>query len=249
MSECDARRHIEKNKNIMNGYSISSLLRSEQHIDKCIALMCERFEAFADAGKKMAPNKWFVFMSFDVLGEMTFSRAFGFLEKGYDIGGAIKNTADLALYIALMGFLPWVHKILLGNPLIEMLGLQPNQHIFDTTVSSIEARAKNPEIRKDMVEQWSERYHNVKDKGLMEEKEILCGALANIGAGADTVNGAMQAFFYYMIRNPEYMKKVRAEVDEAVAAGKLSYPVAQYAEVQQLPLVQACVSATRTLSY
>jgi hypothetical protein len=37
------------------------------------------------------------------------------------------------------------------------------------------------------------------------------------------------------------MKKVRAEVDAAAAKGELS-AIPQYAETQQLPYLQACVS-------
>lgn len=244
MSELDPKRHIQKNKNVMAGYSLSSLLRSENHIDSVLTLMCQRFDGLIASKKAMEPPIWFNFMAFDILGEMIFSKSFGFLKKGYDIGGAINNTSQLAIYISIMGHLQWLHKIFLGNPLIQIFGLQPNQHIFDTTMATIKSRKENPEIRRDMVEQWTERYESVKDKGIMEEKEILCAAIANIGAGADTVSATMQAFFHFLIRSPEWYAKVHKEIDEAFERGELGTvkTIPSYADTQKLPILQACVS-------
>lgn len=244
MSELDPKRHIQKNKNVMTGYSLSSLLRSESHIDSVLKLMTRRFDALIVKNKPMEPPVWFNFMAFDILGEMIFSKSFGFLQKGYDIGGAIKNTSQLAIYVAIMGHLQWLHKMLLGNPLIQILGLQPNQHIFDTTLATIKSRKENPEVRRDMVEQWTERYAAVKDKGLMEEKEILCAAIANIGAGADTVSATMQAVFHFLIRSPEWYAKLQKEIDDAFERGELGTvnQIPEYAATQKLPILQACVS-------
>lgn len=245
MSELDPKRHIAKNKNVMAGYSLSSLLRSESHIDSVLLLMSRRFDGLIAASKPMDPPVWFNFMAFDILGEMIFSKSFGFLRVGYDIGGAIANTSQLAIYISIMGHLQWLHRILLGNPLIGILGLQPNQHIFDTTMATIAERKANPEIRRDMVEQWTERYESVKEKpGVMEEKEILCAAIANVGAGADTVSATMQAVFHYLIRAPEWYGKVKGEIDAAFDRGELGTvtSVPAYADTQKLPILQACVS-------
>jgi cytochrome P450 len=177
-----------------------------------------------------------------VLGEVTFSRAFGFIEQSEDIGGAIANTRFLALYIAVIGHYYWLHDILLANPLINRFGLAPSNHIFDTALAAVDARKKNPDVSKDMMEQWLQTYRAHPER--MEEKELLAGAVVNVGAGADTISATLQSFFYHLLRNPEAMAKVRAEVDAAADKGELS-EIPSYAETQQLSYLQACVSASR----
>lgn len=180
-----------------------------------------------------------------MVGEVTFSKAFGFVDQARDIGGAIANTRFLGLYIAVIGHYYWLHGILLANPLINYFNLAPSNHIFDTALSAVDSRKKNEDVRKDMMEQWiqTRRAHPQR----MEDKEILAGAVINCGAGADTISTILQSFFYHLLRNPEAMAKVRAEIDAAAAKGELS-EIPQYAETQALPYLQACVSISNTVT-
>jgi hypothetical protein len=52
-----------------------------------------------------------------VLGEVAFSRSFGFLEQGKDVEGAIKLIDDMQWYDGLVGQVPWLHYFFRINPL------------------------------------------------------------------------------------------------------------------------------------
>lgn len=59
---------------------------------------------------KMATNKtpakmgeWFSYAAYDVIGEMTFSQSFGFVDKGEDIGGSIANMETMELGFVVLG--------------------------------------------------------------------------------------------------------------------------------------------------
>ncbi|KIW04443.1 uncharacterized protein PV09_04709 [Verruconis gallopava] len=241
MGELDPKRHIQKQRNVAPGYAFSNVIQSEPYIDNLIRKMEENFDKYTKEGKPIEFDHWFNYFGFDVLGEVTFSKAFGFLEQARDIGGAIANTRFLGLYIAVIGHYYWLHDILLANPLINYFNLAPSNHIFDTALAAVEARKNNPDVRKDMMEQWLQvrRAHPER----MEEKELLAGAVVNVGAGADTISTTLQSFFYHLLRNPEAMAKVRAEVDAAAAKGELS-GIPSYAETQKLPYLQACIKET-----
>jgi hypothetical protein len=174
-----------------------------------------------------------------VLGEVTFSRAFGFIENGRDIGGAIANTRFLGLYIAVIGHFYFLHDYLLANPLINKFNLAPSNHIFDTAMAAVEVRKRNPDARKDMMEHWLRTRREYPDR--MEEKELLAGSVVNVGAGADTISTTLQSFFYHLLRNSKAMAKARAEVDAAADREELS-DVVSYAQAQKLTYLQACVS-------
>lgn len=238
MSELDHRRHIEKNRNIASGYALSNIIKSEPYVDAVLELFTDAMDEAAKTGKPFKFETWFTYYSFDVLGEVTFSKSFGFVETGTDIGNAISNTRALALYIAVMGYYIWFHNLTLGNPLLSRLGIQPSSHIFDTCLAAIKARKENPKVRKDMMQQWLDTRAKYPDR--MAESEIFGAAVANVGAGADTVSSTMQALTYCLIRSPEHLQRLREEIDAAQAAGELS-PIVQYNEAQKLPFLQACV--------
>lgn len=54
---------------------------------------------------------------FQVLGEVAFSRRFGFLEAEVDIEGSIKNIDDVQWYDGIVGHIPEFDILLRNNPL------------------------------------------------------------------------------------------------------------------------------------
>lgn len=64
-------------------------------------------------------------------------------------------------------------------------------------------------------------------------------------AGSDSTAIALRAVFYYLMKHPEKLQKIRAEVDNAFASGILTHPV-QYSQAISLPYLGAVVKeATR----
>lgn len=58
------------------------------------------------------------------------------------------------------------------------------------------------------------------------------------GGGSDTTAIALAATFFYLLKNETALRKLRAEIDEFDANGKLSTP-AKYNETLQMPYLQA----------
>jgi hypothetical protein len=124
-----------------------------------------------------------------------------------DIGNSVKNNVFLQIYIAVFEHFSWMHDYLLANPLIEVFGMTPSMHVFDTTMKATELRSKNPEVRKDMLEQWKEQLKNHPDR--MDKIETVSAAVSDLGAASDTVSIVMQAFVYYMIHGTEMLRCFR----------------------------------------
>jgi cytochrome P450 len=59
-------------------------------------------------------------------------------------------------------------------------------------------------------------------------------------AGADSTSIGMRSVFYFLMKNPEKLVKVRAEIDAAFADGTLTSPV-QYAQSSKLPYLNAVI--------
>jgi cytochrome P450 len=60
-------------------------------------------------------------------------------------------------------------------------------------------------------------------------------------AGADSTAIAINSILYHLMRHTTAYKKLTAEIDAAVADGKLSIPIA-YAEAVKLPYLKACIN-------
>ncbi|KAJ5682730.1 hypothetical protein N7462_005895 [Penicillium macrosclerotiorum] len=237
----DPQRHKEMSRNVAAGYALSNIISSEPHVDAVMELFINHLNQHCDSSTPIELNRWFTFFAFDVVGEVTFSKSFGFIETGTDIRDAIANTRALALYISAMGHYTWLHNMTLVNPLISRLGIQPSSHVFDTCLVAINGRKENPEVRKDMMQQWLETRAKYPDR--MKENEIFSAAVANVGAGSDTVSATMQALFYWLIRSPQHLHRLREELDAAQTRGELS-PIVQYNEAQKLTFLQACIKET-----
>ncbi|KAJ5449457.1 uncharacterized protein N7458_005906 [Penicillium daleae] len=195
MSELDPLRHIQKTRSLSAGFSLSNISKTEPYIDNVLSIFKTRFDELTDSVAPVEFQKWFSFFAFDVLGEVTFSKSFGFVQSGTDIRNAIANTGSLVYYISIMGNYIWFHNLTLGNPLFSRLGLQPNSHIFDTCLLAVENRNNNPEVRHDMMQRWLDVRASNPDR--LSERDIFAAAVANIGAGAETSRGELSLLIQY----------------------------------------------------
>lgn len=233
----NSQAHIHKTKNLAAGYSLTNVIKVEPYIDSALRLLQSQLDRFGLLNEPVKFEEWFNFLAFDILGEATFSRSFGFLETGKDLGNTVANNVYLRLYISILGHFPWAHDFLLANPLIEYLNMTPSMHVFDTCVAAIEGRSKNVAARQDMIAHWED--HLKKHPDRMDRKDILTNAVGNLGAGSDTVSSVLQAFVYHMIRDHEMLRMLHEELDEAGLAD-----VPTYEETQKLPILQACIKET-----
>lgn len=146
----------------------------------------------------MAPvelNRWLNFWAFDIVGEVSFSRPFGFLKESRDIGNACANGRTFLYYLSFIGRAYWMHKFLMANPLLGWLGLQPTNHL-ETTSAAIEVRksildnGKQAERPNDMIDEWM--------KHGLSQHDIFCASISSVATGSDTVSATIQSFFYHM---------------------------------------------------
>jgi hypothetical protein len=235
MAELDPKRKVEMSKSVAAGYSLTNLIKSEFYIDNVISLLVQKLEFAGCSGKPVQLDRWFGYMAFDVIGEVTFSESFGFLRTGTDIGGSISNARALMAYISVAGFFQNLHKLTLGNPILYSWGLMPRQHIFDTTLRAIKAHEDNPYARNDMMSIWGAQHEKTPEK---LSKSLLYGVTyATVGAGSDAMSAFLQAFYYHILSTPQHLERLRAEIDAAQTTGR----VVHWEEARQMPFLQACV--------
>ena len=67
---------------------MSNLLSFEPHVDNTISFFFDQLDKrFASTGETCDLGAWLQMFAFDVMGELTFSKRLGFLERGGDVDG------------------------------------------------------------------------------------------------------------------------------------------------------------------
>lgn len=132
----------------------------------------------------MELDKFLTYTTFDMVGVLSFSKPFGFLQRGYDIGDAILSATRLQLYLCTVGFYPWC-SYLLSNPLMTWTELMPVGLLSLKSARALEARRENPDAQFDMCSHWFKGLDKAKKDGYasFSERSILAAAVSNVGAG------------------------------------------------------------------
>jgi len=237
MSERDPKKYAAMRSNVASAYTLSNVIRNEAEMDKVITLLRKRLDHLSTLDEPVELNQWLHFLTHDLLGEIVFSSRFGFLDQGRDIGDAIKNNFFLSIYVTSMLYMQWLHAILFGNPILRWINFQPNEHTYNTAVTSVTTRKAHTSSRVDMMQFWLEQRQKHPER--FSEREMFSNVIATLGAGAGTVGSALEAVFYFLLKeDPIYLQRLRQEIDSAQFSD-----VVAFAEAQQLPYLQAVVGA------
>lgn len=240
MGELDPKKKNERSRNFGSAYAMANLLKSEGPVDDVIGKLCDWMNQHADEKKPMDLDWFFSYAAFDNLGEIMFSKQFGFIETGTDVGSSIKDITGLQVYIVSTAFYPWIYYLFL-NPLVTWLSIMPYGHIFDTVFKTIAQRRSNPDARYDCLAHWLKSHEE--NPARLTMKDIEGHTYQVIGAGSDTVSSCLQSFVYFIIRSPEgdHWQHIRDEITEAQHNGRCTDRVISFADAQQLPYLQACI--------
>lgn len=102
----DERFHAKLRRAVSNAYAMSTLVQFEPLVDSTtIAFLKQLEERYAnregDAGV-CDFGEWLQFYAFDVIGELTYSRRLGFVDRGVDVDGIIGNLEWLLNYVSVV---------------------------------------------------------------------------------------------------------------------------------------------------
>lgn len=75
----------------------------------------------------------------------------------------------------------------------------------------------------------------------LTQLEAESESLLQILAGSDSTATSIRMTFAYLLTNPPCYAKLRSEIDKAIQAGSISFPVVSDSEAQKLPYLQACI--------
>ncbi|OTA33106.1 hypothetical protein BTJ68_06362 [Hortaea werneckii EXF-2000] len=251
--------HAVKKRYASHAYSMSAMQQLSGCIEATERLLVEKLEGVASAGAGDGKGKGGVvdlgdylhYFAFDVLGEVAFSRKFGFLDAGADLEGAIKTIDAMQWYDGIVGQIPEWDWVFRRNPLWKLVpGLDPARFLITRMArEEMEKRKRVGEKevesgRKDLLSQLMAAHE--KAPGQFGEGDVFAVAHGAIFAGSDSTASTMQSFCHFVLSHEQVHARLKEEIDEAWQGGRLS-AMPQWNEVQALPYFQACLKEAMRL--
>lgn len=100
-SSTDNGFHAQFRRCVNSAFSMSALVQYEPFVDNTTKLFLERTKTlFVGKPEGCDFTEWLQFYAFDVIGEITYSKRHGFVEKNEDIDGIVSYLGSLFLYVA-----------------------------------------------------------------------------------------------------------------------------------------------------
>ncbi|KAH9884993.1 cytochrome P450 [Xylariomycetidae sp. FL2044] len=246
----DTRRHNAARKLYSSPYAMSSLLSYEPYVTECIDIFRQRLTELAQTGLVVNLHHWLQCYAFDLIGLMTFSERFGFLDRGDDVGGVMKAIDESLAYGSHVGIFPSLH------PLLFLLrqwsaGKQGSgrAYIMSFTSSMISKHIKNSKSSTPLPDSTGEaRANGFLEKFLGKQAQderfttdhVFHGCMQNIFAGSDTTGSTLSCIMYLLLKHPQVLDRLRKEVDSRPGA-------LTFTRTQDMPYLQAVIKESMRL--
>lgn len=138
--------HAQKKKVANVPYSMAAMQQLSPFIDDTIELLMQKMDSMAAAGTQPVVDlgNWLHWFAFDVLGEVAFSRSFGFLEQGKDVDGAIHTIDESQRYNGIVGQVPFMDFLLRRNPVWKLIPWLNTKNALITRMALEELGRRKP---------------------------------------------------------------------------------------------------------
>lgn len=259
-AERDERVHAAQRRLVSRAYSAESLRDLEPYVDESIRVLLGHMEQ--RAGQVVDFGKWvqlFAFgkgsrrcvivpfargpliMTTDVIGEVTFSKRFGFMDAGTDSGTfyQLQGALRSASWLGQMPAIYWIHDLLMpyiGNHL-KINARHGSLRQF--AANEVAARRERGSDRNDILSKLLETHKLRPDE--FDQAALTSMATSNIFAGSDTTAISIRAVVYYLLKNSSCARRLAEEIDEFHSQDKLSDPVS-LSEAASMPYLQAVIN-------
>ncbi|KAF2848596.1 pisatin demethylase [Plenodomus tracheiphilus IPT5] len=250
--------HAKLRRAVSNAFAMSTLVQFEPLVDSTTrAFLKQLSERYADRPGQDGVcdfGAWLQYYAFDVIGEMTFSRRLGFVDRGIDVAGIIHDLERMLGYAAVVGQIPVLDRLLLKNPVRFLLGklglINPTTPVVNFARTRMASRLDGhtetnlagkdgPQTRRDFLSRFLEA--SQKDPDFLTSERVLSLTTANMFAGSDTTAISLRAIFHFLLQTPKALQRLLDELD--LNNGKLfdEEGFVKWSDVHELPYLSAVI--------
>lgn len=209
------------------------------HVDTLIKSLHEQIRGQYLGKVNLA--KWYNWMTFDVIGDLSFGQSFDCLKtQNYHpwVDLVFGNLKGIAIMGACNRFalIRWLLPYFIPKRLIQM-----REDHMAATIRTVNRRMELETDRPDFM--MPIMMHNDEKKDGLTRPEIMANMSMFIIAGSDSIAGVLTGTTYYLMRNPEVMKRLGEEIESAFTSEEQITPQS----VSELPFMLACLAETHRI--
>ena len=103
-------------------FSLSNTITYEVFVNQVLKVLFDQIDRrFVHSKQSFDLGQWLQFFAFDVMGTLTFSKRYGFLEKGQDVNGMLATIWDYMTDAAPFTQIPWLDEWWRKNRVVAFL--------------------------------------------------------------------------------------------------------------------------------
>ncbi|CAL5867508.1 uncharacterized protein PFLUO_LOCUS1727 [Penicillium psychrofluorescens] len=240
--------HAAIKKPISAAYSMSTLTEFEPFVDKTIHTFFAQLDEFVARKKVCDIASWLQYYAFDVIGELTFGKPLGFLERGGDVDGIIAALEKMLNYSGKIGQIPWLDYVFIKNPLRQFIKGGSTGAVARFARTQLDERLRQtegtddkpaPPSHRDFLARFLEAKKTHPD--IVSDNQVFSYTISNVNAGSDTTAISLRAVLYYTLKSTRVTAKLNQELTDAYREKRISLPVSWKQSQEQLPYLDAVI--------
>ena len=252
-AERDEQLHGFQRRLVSNTYAMESLKTLEPGVKDSVSHFLAKMkqlqgqaidmgvwlQLFAFGWSQLIPPEFIVWLSNpDVVGQVTFSRPFGFMDAHQD-DGIFAEIKSVLVSASWLGQMPWIyraHQFLLpvfGN---HVAVNARHSKLRDYVMRATEHRKDEKEQRPDI---FGMLFATQKEKpSELSTTDVISMASDNVAAGSDTTAISLRAIIYFLLKHPRCKDKLVEEIRSFRTAPELP-EVVPFEDAKKLQYLQA----------
>ncbi|KIW95974.1 uncharacterized protein Z519_03040 [Cladophialophora bantiana CBS 173.52] len=252
LAQRDEGKHDDLRRRMMAGYSGKENLALERDIDDCVLDLVRLIERkyLPSPGRDHQPvpmdlARKIQFFTSDVMSKLSFDAKFHDLRDDNDNLGYIHEVETMFPNIFCTCTIPKVIDFLTNIGFLGLFAPSANSKLGLGKVLAItrEQTAKRFDSQGKPKGDYNDMLGSFIRHGLTKE-EAESESVMQLAAGSDTSATGMRATLRCIISSPMAYVKLMAEIDEAIASGKIpsdENQVVSNSNAKELPYLQACI--------
>ncbi|KAF4838921.1 Cytochrome P450 monooxygenase lolP1 [Colletotrichum tropicale] len=238
----DIRKHDRMKAQVAGAYSGKENDALESGIDSQLAGLTELIRRkYVTMGEDMKPmdfGRVAQYFTLDVITEIAYGKAFGYMATDSDIHEYIKTTEDVVQILQMLGEVPYLCTLFWSKWVLGTVGPKPTDNSgmgkMMGVARDVVAKRFGPDAKDERDMLGSFVRHGLTQG--QAEQEVLF----QITAGSDTTATAIRTTFLHLLTSPNAYQTLKREIGKAIAEGRVSSPITAE-EGKQLPYLQAVI--------
>ncbi|EFQ31517.1 cytochrome P450 [Colletotrichum graminicola] len=236
----DDQERKELKSKLSPGYSGRENGGFEPGVDRVVAQFINLIESkYISTSNNFCPIEFShksQYFALDVVSEISFGEALGFLAKDKDLFGYVQTNDQIFPVLAIMLNMPWLGIMMQRWPLNKLLPFESDKFGFGRLMG----------MAKTMVDKClaagpgeNHMIHSHLRNGVTY-KELLAEIFLELIAGSDSTATAIRMTMLCLLTTPTALSRLRHEIATGISRGFISSPIRD-AEARQFPYLQAVI--------